>query len=117
MPEQSRIHEGQLPRFETPQWFGVSVGRMAFAVLGRDSTEARTKVATDIGIEDETTLAEVPVTTIHHDDPHQTVLTDRYSDREVVRLIPFSVVEFPNDMENASPEQLAALDNSRRVTY
>jgi len=108
-------HSGETPTLEQPEWWGISVGRLCFAVKAIDAVSARELVARQLGI-DSWEMIEVPTITRHHGPGYQEVFDERYPEHEVVRLIPWSRVEYPKDLDNLTDEQREALANADRIT-
>jgi hypothetical protein len=48
-----------------------------------------------------------------HEEDVSKQLDEQFPDGQVIRLIPFSTVPYPDDMKNLTPEQQAAFDALR----
>lgn len=90
-------------------WYGVSIGDLAYMVRATDGETALNHVLLE-------ELGSVPSENIvpsfvhRHEDEYQDEITSRYQDRSTVRVIPFSMVEFPEPDSELTDEQQQAFD-------
>jgi hypothetical protein len=94
-----------------PVWWGVTLGSLAYAVKARKADEAVTKAQAARG----GTPFPIFLAALHGEE-YQPQLDELYPDRDVVHLIPLSMVEYPQDPSQMSAEQQAAFDRLIRPT-
>ena len=105
------LHIGTTPEFEQPVWWGLTVGSLAYAVRAKNSRQAIGVVAASLGRTSED-MVMVPTIVHPHDEESQPLLTERYPERELVRVIPFSMVEYPENVANMTPDQTEACERA-----
>jgi hypothetical protein len=88
------LKSGKTPEFEEPVWWGLTVGSLAYAVKARNSQGAIDRVASSLGRTGEDMVV-VPTFTHPNEDSVQPLLDERYPDRDLVRVVPFSIDEHP----------------------
>lgn len=100
----------EMDRNGSPRWWGISEGSLLWAVHSATPDEAI------IMIED--SRDGMPMLPFFFVDEYpegiQTQLVEKLGDKKVVRLIPFSIEEWPEDPENMTKEQKAAFDRLKR---
>lgn len=95
-----------------PEWWGITLGSTLYGVKALTADEAVDKAqsafADRFGSGFPIFFAEL------HSEDIQPEFNVRYPDRDIVRLIPFSAVEYPEDPNQMTPEQTEAFEKLRR---
>lgn len=95
---------GEMPERDL-LWWGVTRGSLLYAALGKSPAQAMLSVSDVIGITvDELEL--VPYFVEEYPEDAQQELIRKFGERKAVRLLPFSLVEWPQDMNNLTSEQM-----------
>jgi hypothetical protein len=87
------------------KWWGVNVKDLMFAVNARKANEAITKTQGRIG----STLSQIYLVEPYKEE-FQRQFDERYPDKDIVQIIAFSLVEYPEDILNLTDEQRFAFD-------
>lgn len=104
--------EPESSKTSTPRWWGISYFNQVWLVKASSADEAV------LDLEDHLERGVEPLEMFFADPYNEAIqaeLTTKYTDgRTVRRLIPFSLVEWPDDPESMSGEQQAAMEALRR---
>ena len=106
---EKNLNREEIPLPE-PKWWGVTIGSLLYAVRANSGSEARVRALRALGVVPEENI--VPTFTELYEDEHQPDLDNKAAetDAQLMRLIPFSTAPWPEDANNLTPEQQAALD-------
>lgn len=111
--QESALLEGSDAEKEKLSWWGVALGDEDYVVKALSDDEATTKVQTQVQVlKGDAT----PITSIVqlYDQESQELIDDLYGNRDVVRVIRFSFIEYPTNFVQITEEQQQAFDRLNR---
>jgi hypothetical protein len=104
------IIEPEMSKVSAPKWWGVTIYNAGFLVKASSAEEAVLDVEDHLEYTDEPSMFPM----VHaHEDELQPQLEAKFGERKLMRMIPFSMEEWPDDPNNMTQEQKMAFDRLR----